>query len=331
MSIDNIWYKLRGLNDNGVLDSLLLLGGKLIWVDGYAGDDMGYGIKDQPLATLKEALARAMAGRNDIVVIKNSPANSLTDTTTGATAATCSAFLSAALDWNKACTHLVAQNPNGSMYSPRARISVPATVAAFANFFTLSARGCMFHNIEFIPEWTLDTGIAAEICVAATGANNRFSRCQFGGMYGATSAASALSRALYVSGGENLFEDCVLGLDTVKRSNANASLQLHNTGKCVFRRCHFIMWANSTDSLHFISTNLQRFNYFEDCIFENWPTTLAGLGTLPAGLNGKLCFKNCMIVGASGYGTDADTRGQCIITGPTDGATHAGVGYVTSA
>jgi hypothetical protein len=326
--INNIWTKLRGLNDNGVLDSLLLLGGNLIWVDGYIGSDMGYGTKDQPLATLKEALLRARPGHNDIVVIKNSPGDAVNS---GATAAMCSTYLDANLDWNKACTHLVAQNPNGSFYSPRARISVKATTAAFANFFTLSARGCMFHNIEFIPEWTLDAGIAAEICVAVTGANNRFGRCQFGGMYGATSAASATSRALYVSGGENLFEDCVLGLDTVKRSGANSSLQLHNTGKCVFRRNHFIMWSNSTDSLHIVSTNLQRFNYFEDCIFENWPTTQAGIATLAAGLNGKLAFKNCMIIGASGYGTDATTRGQEIITGPTDGSTISGVGYVPTA
>ena len=286
MTVQNLFYKLRGLNDNGILDSLLLLGGKLIWVDGYVGDDSNRGTKDEPIATLKQALAFAKAGNNDIVVIKNSPDTTGSAPTTGATVATCSVFLDAALDWNKACTHLVAQNPNGSFFSPRARISVKSTTTAFANFFTLSARGCLFHNIEFIPEWT--TGVAAEICVAVTGANNRFSRCQFGGMYAAASAQSSTSRALYVSGGENLFEDCVMGLDTVQRTVANASLQLHNTGKCAFRRCHFIMWHSTTTGLHIISTNLQRFNYFDDCIFENWPTTLAGIATLAAGLNGKL-------------------------------------------
>jgi len=57
---------------------------------------------------------------------------------------------------------------------------------------------------------------------------NVFQNCQIAGMGDGESAASAGSRSLKIGSsgsGENLFEDCVIGLDTVTRSAANASVE----------------------------------------------------------------------------------------------------------
>jgi hypothetical protein len=336
MSIENIWNKLRELNSNGVLDTLALLGGKLIWVDGYNGDDANYGTKDSPIKTLdgsNGALARATAGKHDVVVIKSS----------GATAALSTVRLDAALNWNKACTHIVAQSPTGAIFSPRARIANTAATTAFASFFTLSAAGCLIHGIEFWQGFT--TGVAASICMNVTGAYNRFNRCHIAGMGDAASAQSSTSRSLKISSSENTFEDCVIGIDTIQRTVANANLEFANSGlaaagpgKNLFRRCIFPIWASTTTILAIIAAagngaawTMDRFNILEDCLFMNYGGQSIKVATLGATTNGKLLFNRCMLAGLTGYGTDATTIAQEVITGPTDGSTTVGVGYAPSA
>jgi hypothetical protein len=317
----NIWAKLRGLNDDGILDVLSLLGGKLIWVDGANGSDANYGTKDAPIKTLdgsSGALARAVAGRNDVVVIKNSG---------GLVAESC-VRVNAAFDWNKACTHIVAQSPVYSMWSPRASIRPDSATTAFANFFTVSARGCLFHNIAWVTEFT--TGHASSIPLTITAPYNRFNRCHIAGMIDAVSAAGSGARCVKIGAGENLFEDCVIGVDTIDRSAANANIEFYNNcARNHFRHCIFPIRATGTTPLMVKVTDIDRVQFFEDCTVWNFGTaTIAGLCTIPAAIGGYLAFKNLMTIGAiTGYGTDADSRGQIYITGPTDGSTHAGIGY----
>lgn len=321
MGIENIWYKLRGLNDDGILDALRLLGGKLIWVDGANGDDANYGIKSQPIKTLdgtSGALARCTAGKNDIVVIMNS----------GGTIAQSCVRVNAAFDWNKACTHIVAQTPCNSPFSPRASIRPDLATTAFAAFFTASARGCLFHNIAWVTEFT--TGHASSIPLTITAPYNAFNRCHIAGMVDAESGAGSGARCLKIGAGENWFEDCVIGVDTADRSAANANIEFYNNcARNIFRHCIFPIRATQTTPLLVKVTDIDRVQLFEDCTVWNFGTaTIAGLCTIPAAIGGYLAFKNMMTIGAiTGYGTDASSRGQIYITGPTDGSTHAGIGY----
>lgn len=322
MSIENIWNKLRDLNDNGVLDTLMLLGGKLIWVDGANGNDANYGTKNSPVKTLEVAFAKATAGKHDVIVIKSS----------GGTIATSSVYVNAAFDWNKACTHLVAQSPVNPIFGPRARLCPTPTTTAFAAFFTVSVRNCLFHNISFVTEF--DTGIDGSIPLTVTAPYNRFYRCQLAGMIDAASAAGSSSRCLKISGAsENLFEECVIGVDTIPRSTANASIQfLSGSGRNIFKKCIFPIRATATSPLLVLtaaSSAMDRFNLFEDCVIWNHGTsTIAGLCTLAASSGGYLAFvRPSVFRSITGFGTDATSRGQIYITGPTDGSTVSGVGY----
>jgi hypothetical protein len=332
MSIENIWNKLRNLNDYGMLDTLALLGGKLIWVDGANGYDDGYGTKDQPKKTLESAFAMARDGYHDVIVIKSS----------GGTAALSTVRLDAAFNWNKSCTHLVAQTPVGAIFSPRARLAPTATTTAFANFFTLSASGCLFRNIQF---WHgFNTGVASAICMAVTGAYNRFDRCHIAGMADAASANSTSSASLKITSSENTFEDCVIGIDTIRRTAANGNLVFATgatgvgPGRNLFRRCIFPEWASTTTILQMLvaagapgAWTMERFNIFEDCLFWNFGGQAVKLATFGATTNGIAVFIRPSLIGIAGFATDATTYGQMLITGPTDGSTVSGVGYAPNA
>ena len=329
--IQNIWGKLKTLNNDGMLDTLALLGGRLIWVDGATGDDNNPGYKDSPILTMKQALALATSGANDVVVIKNS----------GATAALSTVRMDAALDWNKPCTHIVAQSPTHSMFSPRARIVPTASTTAFASFFTLSASGCLIDGIQFWHGFT--TGIASAICMNVTGAYNRFNRCHIAGMTDAASANSGTSASLKIVGSENLFEDCVIGTDTIQRTAANGNLIFASgvplgPGRNIFRRCIFPEWASTTTILQILiaagsgsAWTLDRFTEFDNCTFWNFGGQSVKLATLGATTGGTLVFKNCALFGIAGYATNATTYGQMLITGPTDGSTVSGIGYAPNA
>lgn len=325
MSIDNIWNKLRDLNSDGVLDSLLYLGGKLIWVDGYNGNDTNDGTKNRPVKTIdgtKGAYARARDGKHDIIVIKS----------TGATAALSTVRLDAAYTQSKSNVHMVAQSPATPLFSPRARIAPTATTTAFANFFTLSGSGCYFHNIQF---WHgFNTGTTSAIALTITGDRNHFNRCHIVGMGDAASGADAGSRCVKISDGdENFFENCVIGVDTVDRSAANASVEFASgAARNVFKGCIFPIRATATSVLLVkvaAAAGSDRFQLFDECVVWNHGTsTIAGLCTLAASMGGYLLFnKGTIVRSITGFGTDATSRGQIYITGPTDGSTVSGVGY----
>lgn len=323
-SIDNIWGKLRNLNDAGLLDTLLLLGGNLIWIDGTNGSDSNYGTKEAPLKTLdgtNGAYARARDGKHDIIVIKS----------TGNAASECTVRLDAAFTWAKESVHLVAQTPVIPLFSPRARLAPTPTTTAFANFFTLSGNNCFFHNIQF---WHgFNTGTTSAIAMTVSGQRNLFRNCHIAGMADNESADNANSRCVKLTGGENRFEDCVIGVDTINRSAANASIEFASgTARNVFDRCIFPIHADATTPLLVkvaAAAASDRFQLFRDCVVWNHGTsTIAGLCTLAAAMGGYLAFVRPIVLRSiTGFGTDATSRGQIYITGPTDGSTVSGVGY----
>lgn len=331
--IQNIWGQLRLLNNQGVLANLMAYGiGQRIFLDPANGADTNDGMaptsvlgsSSGPVATLAQAFSLAIAGQNDMIILM---ANGSTSST---------ARLSTSFNWNKAQTHLIGYTPP-VLFGQRARLAPPTTLAATsANtpFFQISAASCMFVNIEWYAGFS--TGQAAQINVQLNASRCYFKNCQIAGITDAASAADTGSRGLkigtattFVGMDENLFEDCVIGDDTVSRSVANANLEFAaSAARNVFRRCTFNSWATNAGVLHIIAgaDGIDRFAYFDTCKFINFATALTKLGGINATQGGKFIFENPVLVNIPIFGDTANT----IVLGPTPGA-GAGIAVAPTA
>lgn len=275
-------------------------------LNGLAPTVQGDGItgpKRSLLGAYNACQGNSSTGQNDTVVL-------LANGATSATARVDSAFT-----WAKAETHLVGVC-SPVMISQRARLAPTSTTTAFANFLTISASGCVFQNIGIFDGF--GTGTTAQICLTVTGSRNWFKNCHIGGMGDTTSAGDAGSRSLKIGSGgsgENLFEDCTIGLDTVTRAAANASVEFAGaTPRNIFRRCQFPFMTSSATVLGILGTGngcVDRFNEFDDCTFMNAikstsTAMTALLSFTTAAPGGMVVFKKCAMVGVTKFG---DTNG----------------------
>lgn len=304
--IQDVWGKLKNLNDQGVLDAINWMGGNIVYVDGVNGDDARYGNIDSPLKTLEVAYALLRSGKNDAIAIKADP---LTDSASTATVRVGAAFV-----WNKPATHLIGMNSYfaPTLYSPRARLAPTAAATAFSNFFTVDSAtcGCLFRGVEWFHDFTVDT--TNQIAVTVKGARNVFQRCS---IVGCSSAADAGARSLLLTSGtgnfgENLFEDCTIGGDGISRSGANANLELAGqTPRNYFRNCRFISWATAAGVLQIIvgATGMDRETYLENCKFLNYGTALTKLSSVNGAQGGSLVYENPVLVGIPIFGDTAHT------------------------
>lgn len=275
-----------------------------------------------PRKTLAAGYALLTSGKNDVLVL-------IGDGTANATAR-----LSAGFTWAKNAAHLVGMC-SPSLFSQRARIAPTAAVAAFANFFTVSGNGCLFQNLQWFQGF--DAGIAAEICLTVSGSRNVFKNCHIAGMGDATGAGDAGSRNIKLSGGgENYFLGCTVGLDTVERTLANASVEIAGgTARNVFDSCIFPFL--SSDGLQYAllaaaAAAGDRYTLFRNCQFVNCvgstSTALAELFHLVAASGGVAVMDaNSMWVGVTAVG-DATTKGQTYFGGGT--ATNGTKGIVAT-
>lgn len=306
--ISDVWGKLRTLNDQGVLDALVALGGKMYYVSPQ-GSDSGSGSIDNPYLTLEAAEDRLRSGKNDAVIVSQDWIDGLTDS-----ASSCTIRLDAVMVWDKHAAHLIGLQPSfADMFiSPRARIAPTASTTAFANFFTITGVGCLFRGIEWFHDFTTDT--TAQIAVTLKGARNVFHRCHIVGCANDDSAARSLKIMIPASGnrGEDLFVDCVFGCDTIVRTTASAQLEISGgvgtqIPRLWFEDCKFLSWATSGSPLMITagSQAIDRFAYFRNCQFINWGTALTHLGTFNATQNGVFMFENPALWGMPDFGSTA--------------------------
>lgn len=285
--------------------------GKTFYVNPVSGSDGNDGSLNAPFSTLSAGYAACTAGKNDTVILIGD------GSTTG------TARLSAGFTWAKNATHLIGLS-SGVNISNRSRIAPTAAVAAFANFFTVSASGCLFENIQWFHGF--DTGGTNQICLTVTGGRNLFRNCHIAGMGDTASGNSTGSRSLKISTtGENQFEDCTIGLDTALRHVANASVEFAGGApRNVFRRCVFPFFGDAATILGIIvsaAAGSDRFQLFKDCIFVNaiksTSTQMSALATLAASMGGMLVFKDCTLIGITEFGSDATSLGQIYVDGGT--------------
>ena len=306
---------LREFTDNGGMDligTVYLANGRKFFVDGSNGDDdLSGSTPDRPKLTPGAALDRCTAGRNDVVyLIGNGQASG-------------SARLSANLAWNKSATHLIGITAPTKI-SQRARIAPTSGATAFANMVTVSVDGCIFSNFSVFHGF--GTGTTSQICWTDTGERNYYNNVAFQGMGDQTSADDAGSRSLKIGSGgngEHTFQDCTIGLDTITRGAANASIEFAGaTPRNSFIHCLMPFQTDSAAVLGIISTGaggMDRWQLFDRCMFMNnvgsGTTTMAALATIPASPGGFILIKDCTRVDITDLGTDANSLAAIYVDG----------------
>lgn len=281
---------------------LLPFTGNYYFVNEATGADGNTGAADQPLATLARAQALATANQNDVVFL------------------TGTVHTTATVNWAKNFVHLIALDAPST--NPRGRISQSGS-AVFSPLVNVTAQGCIFANLGTFHGFA---DASTQVCWTDSGGRNYYYNTAFLGMGNATAAAQAGSRSLLISGstGENIFDRCIIGLDTVARAtNANASLEFTGgSPRNIFRNCNFQMDSALAGNLHFTvgSGGIDRYALFQDCTFFNainsGGTGISVVATVNASAGGSVLLKNCTSVGATVYAT----------TGPiyVDGAVPTG-------
>lgn len=270
----------------------------------------GFSFK-QPLRTLTEAKSRLIANQNDAVVMVGGP--------TADTPA-------AAIDWNLGFTHLVGMSTDLAGVGQRCRI-VGSASADLTPVITFSGDGCKVKNIQVYNGKDADTDSGAAI---VSGNRNEFENVFFAGMAHATPAARAGSYSLKLTGAENEFKRCAVGLDTIVRAAANAELWVSgaNAARNSFQKCRFLSASETAGKLMVLIDGMDRWIEFWDCIFQNfsvnWAASLTNCMSVTAVATHQIVKRGQnQLVGITGWG---DTVTHMYSAAP---APNAGYGVST--
>ena len=228
---------------------------RVFLVDAQHGDDDNNGQSfEHPLLTLEAAEDLCVDNHNDVVAIIGGPTQ---------------LNLAAALTWDKSYTHLVGLTNDLPGVGQRARLT-SATDAAIAAMLTVSGNGCIFKNLNIQNECVADADSGA---LVVSGMRNYFRNCFISGMIGSAPAARAAAYSATVTGPENYFDRCAIGVSTIERTAHNAELILSgsNCKRNHFRKTQFL--SQSVDAGKVLvriaaSTELWQLN-FEECIWSN--------------------------------------------------------------
>lgn len=284
------WTSLRGpigpvigsANKQGV--PIIARPGSTYWVNEDIGSDTqpNAGKAFTPFKTLTAAVALAVDG--DTIFI------------------TGTAHLAATLNITQNNLNIIGLNAPSQ--NSRARISQTGTTV-FTPLVNVTGQGNRFENLATFHGFA---NASAQICWTDAGGRNYYKNCQLFGMGNLTAAAQAGGRSLLISGsnGENLFEGCTIGLDTVLRATgANASLEITGgSPRNVFRKCLFQSNCSLVGDVHVLigSGGIDRFALFEDCTFANFTggggATLTADFSVNASAGGNVLVQGGMSVGA---------------------------------
>lgn len=277
------------------------------YVNESTGSDSYDGSFSHPFATLAAAHAAAADGNGDVVLLNGT------------------AHCSSTLAWSKNALSLVALRAPSN--NGRSRISSSGSV--FTPMVNVTGEGCSFIGIGTFYGFNSDT---AQVCWADNGGRNYYKRMQFLGGGNATAAANAGMRSLTVGGdGENLFEDCTIGLDTVLRATGNnASLEfLNSCQRNIFRRTLFQAYSSNAANVHIkVGTDgVDRTTVFEDTTMVNNINVGSGIAmnaavSMAADAGGNLLFSGML---SSLGATAIATAGNVYIMASAIGANTTGI------
>ncbi len=271
--------------------------GKVLFVDPANGSDSNAGTSPKnALDTVAAAYAKTESGRGDVVYL-------MSDGSATGTAR------DAAITWSNNNTHLVGLCAPTTV-NQRARIAPPTSetdVDAYTPYITLSGSGCCFANFSIFQGNSEDG--KSSIGVKVSGSRNYFANVSI--LNGAhENQGDEATTNLQVTGSENTFDDCYIGVDTVARGNnaISRNIQLGSNAadeatRNIFRRCFFPCFADDTEPCFIYVqglTDIQRWNFFQNCVGINTGTaTLDAAVKTPGSVTGKLFLKDCAFYGVT--------------------------------
>jgi hypothetical protein len=292
--------------------------GNVFYVRPSSGSDGNDGRSPQTaFATLATALGACTANQNDIVYLmaESNTASATTD------------YQSVALDWNKDGVHLIGVN-NGVMIGQRSRISNLSTATAIVDgLFIVSADNCLIANIEVYQGQGGTNPTGASIAVSVTGQRNRFVNCQFSGI-GHSELDDATSRSLKLSGSENIFQHCYIGLDTIIRATATNEVEIAAAAaRNIFEDCVVNSYTSLSTFKAVTATTLERFVIFKNCIFsaiQNITSAVAPTGAISnVTPNGNMIMLGGCVAGYANVCTSDDTK--LFVSAPAGGLVDMGL------
>lgn len=280
---------------------------KHIFVKPNTGSDEADGLSpDYAVKTLSKALSLATANQNDVVVLI-AESNSAGST---------SARQTESLAWNKDLVHLVGVSAN--KYSQRSRITGTSGTAGITPVLDVSANGCVFANFQVYAGVNTDELIAVQV----SGERNSFFNVHFAGLGDATLASTANAASLKLTGSENYFKDCVIGLDTIAR-DGDAKGEIWLDGGATrnwFEDCLVTSYVSDTDHFHVTledTTAIDRTLIFKNTVFfsksTNKAVTQAGVFSIPAGISQGAILLIDSYAASDGGAIDWDANNRGII------------------
>lgn len=252
---------------------------------------------DSAFKTLRQALSAAVANQNDVVLLYAE----------GNTASATTDYQNALLDWNKDGVHLIGVNAGPSL-SQRSRVAFQAAYAAATDLFKLSANGCLIANIEFF------MGVASALptgCMTVSGDRNHVKNCHIAGFgNSANDISGAYSLQLGPGAAENLFEDCTIGVQTIKLGSGTSNSQIlindANSFRNIFKGGRCLLYTSSATVAVFLrAPALNGFTEFKDFAFINEQylsggTQLTNGFVMPAGGSAIILSGQSCVYGAAG-------------------------------
>jgi hypothetical protein len=274
--------------------------GKVWHVKPYSGSDGNSGkAPNKAFKTLSKALSAATANKNDVVLLygeSNTAANTFD-------------FLTAALDWNKDGVHLVGVGA-GPFIGSRAGLRNSTSVLTIEDLFTISANNCLIANISVFMGDCASTAISPRAMVVS-GTGNRIINSQLSGI-GHASMDTAGARSLAVTGSENYFNHCYIGLNTIKRSICTTEVYLTTGARNVFEDCMIDSYTTLSTFKAVTVGASDRFVLLKNCILnavQNIPLAVAPTGAIASGaVNGSVLFLNGGVFGYTDVTTADDPK-----------------------
>jgi len=268
-------------------------------------------------ATIYKGHDACTAGKNDVVYLIGDGGTAGTARLSAALATSVDSSVTVGtLIWSKNATHLI--GITAPTMNRRARIATPTgtytytTFGSVANLITVSGSGCYFSNFSVFSQFS--TGGTGEIMMEVTGQRNVFDGVDLLGPASTAAIQAAGSRTVKITaGGENTFRNCHLGVDTVTRSAANATVEFATaTARNTFENCTFPMYTDDAAALWVLGSAagcIDRWQKFNRCLFlnnvESGSTGLTVGCSLPASAGGMLVMAKCDAVGMTKWGDTA--------------------------
>ncbi len=249
--------------------------------------------------------------------------------------------LAAAMTWSISYSHCVGLGPKLAE-GHRCRITGSAALD-LSPLVTVSGAANSFTNIQFYNGKDSNSATGG---VYVTGARNLFDNCQIIGITNATvgdRSTDVYDLKFYGNASENTFRKCKIGLDTVLRTGALASVIFTadessiGAARTTFEQCKFTMWCDAANPVFVrVSNNngIDRYVHFKDCFFINSSqvatgTTLSEAFDIAAGPGGVFLMDNCSLYGATDWEA-ATVSGFTILNNPI-GAVDGGLAKVQTA